>query len=665
MNDRLHHLIESLEPRKLLTGVTLITHGYGGNASDWVTTMGNLVAQQAGTLAAQPIYKLTVTDPGHDGGPLSIASTRIGPTYANWGSRDIVVLLDWSDVAGALFGGYSRTTSDVGTAVANQLLANNSIPDLATPLAQLPIHAIGHSRGASLISEMARVLGTKGVWVDQLTYLDPHPVDGIRDPFGINLGDPEMRVYSNVQYADDFWRTDGDTSFDFTGEPVNGAYNLQLNETALSSGGYSGIQHSDTHLWYHGTIGPPFSDNDGSASIGANYYSTTTTPAMGPRDQVGWRASRIAGGTRQAGGLKSSGAFRDAVTLAASGANLWDNIQINGLLSNTTLTAGAALSVNANIEDKTAAQGGSRDATISIGLDRDDNPYNGVFSAVSFASSTVADTFNTSLDTSNISGGFRIYAKITNGTNTRYYYATGKAIITAPGFTKTWIGPATGGTWTLASNWTTSGAPAASDKVSIFASDVALDTASTAKIAQIDLQGGASLNLRNHNLVIDYTSTSPITTIRAAIIAGRGTSVGLYSDLANASGSFQTLGYAEASDVLHLTGGQTAGFASTTVDATSVLIRYTYAGDADLNGTVNGDDYFRTDAGYTAHASGFSNGDFDFSNAINADDYFLLDVNYARRGAVLSTLSVASIAPIPHRPDTLAFDPQPLLSELV
>ena len=208
------------------------------------------------------------------------------------GLREIIVLLDWSDVAGSLpFGGYHRTTQDCGTAVANQFLMPYSIPDLATPLASS--HRSDWSQPRRIAHQRdGGVLGEHGLWVDQATYLDPHPVDGIRDPFNISFGDAAMKVYDNVQYADDFSRTAGDTSLDFTGEPVTGAYNLQLSESILSNGGYS-IQHSDTHLWYNGTIGPPFSDTDGGATIGTGWYD----PPQGPRDQVGWHMSRLAGGT--------------------------------------------------------------------------------------------------------------------------------------------------------------------------------------------------------------------------------------------------------------------------------------------------------------------------------------------------------------------------------
>ena len=58
-----------------------------------------------------------------------------------------------------------------------------------------------------------------------------------------------------------------------------------------------------------------------------------------------------------------------------------------------------------------------------------------------------------------------------------------------------------------------------------------------------------------------------------------------------------------------------------TVDATTVFVRYTYAGDANLDGIINGDDYFRIDSGFAASSTGFIKGDFDYNGRIDADDY--------------------------------------------
>ena len=40
---------------------------------------------------------------------------------------------------------------------------------ISKPLAELPIQLIGHSRGASVIAALAKNLGERGIWIQQLT----------------------------------------------------------------------------------------------------------------------------------------------------------------------------------------------------------------------------------------------------------------------------------------------------------------------------------------------------------------------------------------------------------------------------------------------------------------------------------------------------------------
>ncbi|MEA2708921.1 MAG: hypothetical protein QOF78_1522 [Phycisphaerales bacterium] len=627
--------VETLERRALFTGVTLVTHGFGGSADDWVTAMGNLIAQQSGPLASQPRYRMTVTDTGTSGGPITVTSTRVtgAPAPAQWGSREIIVLLDWSALAGSLTGGHARTTADVATAVANKLLATFSIPDLPVPLAQLPIHLLGHSRGASLVSEIARGLGQRGAWVDQVSYFDPHPVDGVREPpFGPNYGDAAMRVYDNVVFAENYWRTDGPNSFDFTGEAVNGAYNLQLTESVLSGTGYSN-DHSDTHLFYHGTIGKPggpFANGDGGATIGASWYS----PPHPSRETTGWRYSRIAAsGTRPAAGSKFNGAWRDALALTATGANVWDNAQISGLLSDFTLVQGTPITVPLQFADL------NRDATVTVGFDRDDDPYNGVFNTgATFATSAVSgDASLVDVPTTGVAGAFRIYARIGNGVNARYYYAPARAIVTAAGFDETWIGPPAGN-WSDAANWSAGSIPSPSDAVAIYASAVTL--AANARIAGLHLNSSAKLDLLNHSLIVDYApaAASPLASLTSKIITGRGpagewnSSAGILSSVAAATAGLTTLAIAEAPNVLSLESNQTMLWQGMTADATSVLLRYTYDGDANLDGFISGDDYSSIDFNVGTGATGYSNGDFNYDGIVSGDDYSTIDFNFAAQG---------------------------------
>src|SRR2546430_2185758 len=81
----------------------------------------------------------------------------------------------------------------------------------------------GFSRGGSLVSEIAKGLGQHGVWVDELTYLDPHPVNGGSSNFGFNFGDPAMSAYDNVRFIDDYYHLDPGNPFDFSGVSVDGA----------------------------------------------------------------------------------------------------------------------------------------------------------------------------------------------------------------------------------------------------------------------------------------------------------------------------------------------------------------------------------------------------------------------------------------------------------
>jgi hypothetical protein len=96
------------------------------------------------------------------------------------------------------------------------------------------------------------------------------------------------------------------------------------------------------------------------------------------------------------------------------------------------------------------------------------------------------------------------------------------------------------------------------------------------------------------------------------------------------------LGVAEASDARGITGLQTALFAGETVDATSVLVKYTYKGDATLDGRINIDDYGVIDtSNSTTQTPGYFRSDFNFDGRIDIDDYGLIDATLAAQGSPL------------------------------
>jgi hypothetical protein len=80
-----------------------------------------------------------------------------------------------------------------------------------------------------------------------------------------------------------------------------------------------------------------------------------------------------------------------------------------------------------------------------------------------------------------------------------------------------------------------------------------------------------------------------------------------------------------------------------------VLIKYTYFGDANLDGSVTSADYTRIDAGYLSHGTltGWANGDFNYDGVVNGSDYTLIDNAFNMQGATIATaIATDQIAPI-------------------
>jgi hypothetical protein len=160
---------------------------------------------------------------------------------------------------------------------------------------------------------------------------------------------------------------------------------------------------------------------------------------------------------------------------------------------------------------------------------------------------------------------------------------------------------------------------------------------------------GGHLDLTDQNMVIDYGGgqESPLQQIRgyvkAAYNGGKWDGPGITSSNA-AANSAAGIGYAEASDVLGLSGNATALWNGQVVDATSVLLDYTLAGDADMDGKVDFADLVRLAQNYndTSGTRTWSTGDFDYNGVVDFADLVKLAQNY---NTSLPT------APIPGAPD--------------
>jgi probable HAF family extracellular repeat protein len=87
-----------------------------------------------------------------------------------------------------------------------------------------------------------------------------------------------------------------------------------------------------------------------------------------------------------------------------------------------------------------------------------------------------------------------------------------------------------------------------------------------------------------------------------------------------------------------------ATFDGEPVSATDVLVKYTYYGDANLDGTVNSADYAQIDnallqeGSTTANVTGWYNGDFNYDGLVNGSDYTLIDNAFNTQGASLAAV---------------------------
>jgi hypothetical protein len=187
---------------------------------------------------------------------------------------------------------------------------------------------------------------------------------------------------------------------------------------------------------------------------------------------------------------------------------------------------------------------------------------------------------------------------------------------------------------------------------------VAAGGANTIKAGNVQTATGSTFDLADNDLVIDYTGATTLGTFdgssytaKTGLVArGRGSDgawnhSGINSASAAGTGGLTALGIAEASQVLGLAGTQTALWSGQTVDSSALLIKYTYAGDANLDGKLNIDDYVRIDSSITNGLSGWWNGDFNYDGKLNVDDYLIIDNNIALGG--LPNLITSDVSAIP------------------
>ena len=79
----------------------------------------------------------------------------------------------------------------------------------------------------------------------------------------------------------------------------------------------------------------------------------------------------------------------------------------------------------------------------------------------------------------------------------------------------------------------------------------------------------------------------------------------------------------------------------------AILIVYTWHGDSDLNGAIDGDDYFRLDAGFITASAGptYRTGDLNHDGQVDGRDYHLIDLAFLAQSGAMPALPEAAAMP--------------------
>jgi hypothetical protein len=176
------------------------------------------------------------------------------------------------------------------------------------------------------------------------------------------------------------------------------------------------------------------------------------------------------------------------------------------------------------------------------------------------------------------------------------------------------------------------------DALTVNAGVVALAATQTLASLTIATGGAAQLDVRDHDVIINYdpADPSPLGTFDGTAyvgLAGHIAAGRIFSSLAT---DLHAIASAEAAGLFSLSGSDTADFDGHIVDATTVLLKFSYVGDADLNGFIDAADYGIIDNWVQFPGTdGYANGDFNYDGLIDAVDYGYIDNSIQLQGPPL------------------------------
>lgn len=339
-------------------GLTIITHGHDiapVRMRSWVEEMARAIQMRIG--GNVPTNTIRIVQNPLTGTGLSPAVLASDNPHVSVDSGAAIMIVDWSDLNGGT-GGYTCLAVTPTTRIADEVIGYLRQHPI---LLSVPIHLIGHSRGASVNSDIAAELAAMGIWVDHITTLDPQPLTSCEDA--------AVKVWENVLFADNYYRR-WSAGIPY-GEPVGGTFEANLSDRVLGDRigcDRGGTAHEQVHTYYHGTIDTAAPCVDGIGVQVPNWYSEAE------RSTTGYYFSRTGGGDRYGGraqeGLHhrlAEGATINRQTLKAT-SPAWPNATFKPL-TNYTVEVGSTVDLAYFYQDADSAM------DVELFLDDDANAY--------------------------------------------------------------------------------------------------------------------------------------------------------------------------------------------------------------------------------------------------------------------------------------------------
>jgi fibronectin type 3 domain-containing protein len=167
-------------------------------------------------------------------------------------------------------------------------------------------------------------------------------------------------------------------------------------------------------------------------------------------------------------------------------------------------------------------------------------------------------------------------------------------------------------------------------------------------VNSLNVVPGGTLDVTNNELIVQNTTLAAVTgSLASAYTYGFWTGTGITSSTARADSTHLTaLGVIQNNDgsgnLIYGSGTTVGNFGGYEPSLNNILVRYTYEGDANLDGKVDGGDYSLIDNGYENYLTGWSNGDFNYDGTVDGSDYTLIDNAFNNQSTPIAPASAVA-----------------------